>query len=127
MHSQNFIFICRPHGDTKPQKPDVLCAPLELKTRSSSFKSPDSLVCFFPSLSNLRVGVIFEDFVNPLSIVGHINEDARLVESSAASAMDAYTNNNFELTILTHKRATIIPLQKKKQNKTQSRVIFICN
>lgn len=62
------------------------------------------------SLNNLRVGVVFEDFVDPLCVEGHINEDAGLVGSSAASTGDAHSHNNPDLTILTHERAAIIPL-----------------
>lgn len=68
----------------------------------------------FHSLLGLRVGVIFEDLVDPLCVEGHIDENARLVGASTASAMDAHSHNNPELTILTHKRAAVIPLQKKK-------------
>lgn len=62
------------------------------------------------SLDNLRVGVIFEDLVDPLCVKGNIDENARLVGPSTASAMDAHSNNNLDLTVLTHKRAAIIPL-----------------
>lgn len=53
---------------------------------------------------------MFEHLVDPLCVEGHIDEDARLVCPSAASAMDAHSNNNPDLTVLTHKRAAVIPL-----------------
>lgn len=57
---------------------------------------------------------MFEDLVDPLRVKGHIDEDARLVGPSTASAMDTHSHNNPNVTVLTHERATIIPLQKKK-------------
>ncbi len=66
------------------------------------------------SLGDFRVGVISEDLVDPLCVKGHVDEDARLVGSSTASAMDTHSHNNLDFTILTHKRTAIIPLQKKK-------------
>lgn len=62
------------------------------------------------SLGALRVGVISEDLVDPLSVEGHIDEDARLVGPSAASAMDTHSYNNLDLSILTHKGPAIISL-----------------
>lgn len=72
--------------------------------------SPGAVLSPIESLDDLRVGVIFEDLVDPLCVEGHIDEDARLVGPSTASAMDTHSHNNPDVTILTHKRATIIPL-----------------
>lgn len=58
--------------------------------------------------------VVFEDFVYPLCVERHIDEDARLVGPSTASAMDTHSQDNPGVTILTYKRAAIISLQKKK-------------
>lgn len=65
-----------------------------------------------------RVGVIFEDFVYPLRIERYVDEDARLVGSGTAPAMDADSHNHPDLPVLTHQRAAVVPLQKNK-NKPQ--------
>lgn len=54
------------------------------------------------SLYSLRVGVIFKDLVHPLRVERHIDEDARLVGTSAASAVDAHTNDNPDIAVLAH-------------------------
>lgn len=59
-----------------------------------------------------RVGVVFEDFVYPLCVERHIDEDTRLVGPSTASAMDTHSHDNPDVTILTYKRSAIIPLKK---------------
>ena len=57
---------------------------------------------------------MFEDFIYPLRVERHVDEDARLVGPGAASAMDTHSHNYPDLPILTHQRAAVIPLQKKK-------------
>lgn len=71
-------------------------------------------VLFSVWLNSLRVRIMFEDLVDPLRVKGHIDEDAWLVGPSAASAMDTHSDNNPDLAVLTHERAAVIPLQKKK-------------
>ncbi|TNN86227.1 hypothetical protein EYF80_003644 [Liparis tanakae] len=44
---------------------------------------------------------------------GHIDEDARLVGPSAASAMDAHAHDDPDLAVLTHERTAVIPLQEE--------------
>lgn len=66
------------------------------------------------SLDLLRIGVIFEDFVYPLRVEGNVDEDARLVGSGTAPAMDADSHNHLDLPILAHQRPAIVSLQKKK-------------
>lgn len=73
------------------------------------------------SLDLLRVGVIFEDFMYPLSIERYVDEDARLVGSGTASAMDTDSHNHPDLPILTDQRAAVVPLQK---NKKKTRIVF---
>lgn len=58
----------------------------------------------------LRVGVRSKDFVYPLRVERHVNEDAGLVLSGAASAMDAHTHNDLDVAILTHQGAAVISL-----------------
>lgn len=69
------------------------------------------------SLDLLRIGVIFEDFVYPLRVEGNVDEDARLVGSGTAPAMDADSHNHPDLPILAHQRPTIVPLQKQTKKK----------
>lgn len=66
-------------------------------------------------LNSLGVGVMFEDLIDPLRVVGHIDEDARLVGPSAAPAMDTHSNNNLDLSVLAHERAAVIPLQWRRK------------
>lgn len=54
------------------------------------------------SLDLLRIGVIFEDFVYPLRIERYVDEDARLVGSGTAPAMDADSHNHPDFPVLTH-------------------------
>lgn len=68
----------------------------------------------FKLLDDVRVGVIFEDLVDPLGVEGHIDEDAGLVGPSTASAMNAHSHNHPYLAILAHERAAVIPLQDKE-------------
>lgn len=67
-----------------------------------------------PFLYSLWVWEIFEDLVDPLSVKGHVDEDARLVGSCAASSMDAHSHNDLDPTVLTDERAAVIPLQGNK-------------
>lgn len=78
------------------------------------------------SLNLLRIGVIFEDFVYPLRVERNVDEDARLVGSGTAPAMDADSHNHPDLPILAHQRAAVVPLQKYK-NKTKTQDIFSRN
>lgn len=64
------------------------------------------------STNLLRVGVCSENFIYPLCVERHVNEDARLVLPSAASAMDAHAHDDLDVTILAYKRAAIISLQR---------------
>lgn len=57
---------------------------------------------------------MFEDLVDPLCVEGHVDEDARLVGPSTASAVDTHSDNNPDVTVLAHKWATIIPLRNRK-------------
>lgn len=43
-----------------------------------------------------------EDFVYPLRVERHVDEDARLVLSGAASAMDAHAHDDLDVAVLTH-------------------------
>lgn len=79
------------------------------------FSSVPSIFLSVGSLDALRVGVMSEDLVDPLCEEGHVDEDARLVGPGAASAMDAHSHNNPDLTVLTHEGTAVIPLLKERQ------------
>lgn len=80
------------------------------------------------SLDLLRIGVIFEDFVYPLRVERYIDEDARLIGSGTAPAMDADSHNHPDFPILTYQRATVVSLQTaktKQKNIDQTFLSFI--
>lgn len=76
------------------------------------------------SVRLLGVGVRSEDFVNPLCVERHVDEDARLVLSGAAPAMDAHAHNDLDVAVLTHQGAAVIPLQGGKSEKKRSLLGF---
>lgn len=61
----------------------------------------------------LRVGVRPEDFVYPLRVERHVNEDARLVLSGAASAVDAHAHDDLDVAVLANQGAAVISLQRR--------------
>ena len=63
------------------------------------------------ALEGLLLGVIFEDLVDPLGVEGDVDEDAGLVGSRTASAMDADAHNHLALPVLADQRTAVVPLQ----------------
>lgn len=57
-----------------------------------------------------------EDFVYPLRVERHVNEDARLVLSGAASAMDAHAHDDLDVAILANQGAAVISLQRRNNS-----------
>lgn len=98
-------------ADYKVCKSPTLNASLELKNTAPNFNAAPLL--FLEALKGFRVGVMFEDLVDPLCVEGHVDEDAGLVCPSTASAVHTYTDNNSEDPVLTNKRAAVIPLQSQ--------------
>lgn len=66
------------------------------------------------SVHLLRVGVRSEDFVYPLCVERHVNEDARLVLSGAASAMDAHAHDDLDVAVLADQGTAVISLQRRE-------------
>lgn len=58
----------------------------------------------------LKVGVRSEDFVDPLRVERHVDEDARLVLPGTASAVDAHAHDDLDVAVLTHQGAAVVPL-----------------
>lgn len=87
------------------------------------FKEPLPPGVLILSLHLLGIGVVFEDFVYPVRVERHVDEDARLVGSGTAPAMDADSHDDPDLPVLTHQRAAVVSLQKtppaKQKNKMQ--------
>lgn len=54
-----------------------------------------------------------EDFVYPLRVERHIDEDVRLVLSGAAPAVDAHAHDDLDVAVLTHQGAAVISLQRR--------------
>lgn len=69
-----------------------------------------------PWLNTFRAGIVFENFMYPLCVERDVYKDGRLVCPCTTSAMDAHSNYDLDLSILTYERTTIIPL--KQTNKT---------
>lgn len=61
--------------------------------------------------AQVRLGVMPEDFVDPLCVKRHVDEDGGPIGAGAASAMDAHTDHDFDFPILTHQRTAVIPLR----------------
>lgn len=64
------------------------------------------------SLHLLEIGVVLEDLMYPLCVERHVDEDAGLVGSGTAPAMDADSHDDPDLPILTHQRAAVVSLLK---------------
>lgn len=77
------------------------------------------------SLDLLWIGVIFEDFVYPLRVERYVDEDAGLVGSGTAPAMDADSHNHPDLPIPTHQGAAVVPLQISKQDRLFFSIIVL--
>lgn len=74
----------------------------------------------FLSLDLQRIGVVFEDFVYPLRVERHVDEDARLVGSGTAPAVNADSHDDPKIPVLTHQRAAVVPLRTKAKQMRQS-------
>lgn len=53
---------------------------------------------------------MFENFMNPSGIKGHVYEDGGSVVSGASSAVYAHTHNDLTVTLLTYERAAVVLL-----------------
>lgn len=75
------------------------------------------------SVRLLRVGVRSEDFVYPLRVERHVDEDAGLVLAGAASAVDAHAHDDLDVAVLTNQGAAVISLRgRNSYKKVQSPV-----
>lgn len=63
----------------------------------------------------------------PLCVERHIDEDAGLVGSGTAPAMDADSHDDPDFPILTHQRAAVVSLLKQNQKQKQDATFFSIN
>lgn len=78
-------------------------------------------LCFITCWVSRKIsalGEIFEDLVDPLCVVGHVDEEARLVGPRAASSVDAHSHDDLDPPVPTHERAAVIPLQRNTPHDT---------
>lgn len=83
-------------------------------------------LCFITCWVSRKIsalGEIFEDLVDPLCVVGHVDEEARLVGPRAASSVDAHAHDDLDPPVPTHERAAVIPLQRNTPHDISGREV----
>lgn len=66
-----------------------------------------------PLVIVLKVWIVSEDLVDPLGVVGHVDEDGGPVSPGTASAVNADTQDDLTPAFLTYQRSAVVSLQDK--------------